>query len=553
MKPHFQASLCKYLLAVLVFAIASPCAAGNEKVNARISTVDLRELVQAVVAETEHASDAPDKRKTSTPEKTTTDTAPDPLLENQRRATKILTTTMTLDVDVAGMGFTGAFPAEAIGDAGPEHYLQLVNGTTGSVLTVFDKDGAAVAGPAELDGLWPGEGPCATGWGSPAVLHDDLADRWLLAEIGAGNHLCVYISQSPDPVAGGWFAYDLALPQFPDSPRFAVWSDSYVAATSEAEPTIYVLDRTAVLAGEPLRFQRLTTPPLRSFGFQLLLPAHVDGPNAPPSEAPAVLARHVDGTLHDGQDRLELFELNIDWSQPGACSLTGPASIPLASFDSALCGTATHDCLPQPNTDQQLNPVREVLTSLRYRGLGDQQVLAGSFTVDIDGNDHAGVRWFELQRSGSGPWNLAQEGTFAPDASHRWIGGLAMDRDGNLALGYNVTSGSITYPSIRCAGRQSGDPPGVLTTGEVEVHASSESQVAGHSPELWGAFGSMSIDPTDDCTFWLTAAYAADGVWGTRVATLRFPSCEGSQSNQIFADGFESGDSTAWSASTPKR
>ena len=126
-----------------------------------------------------------------------------------------------------------------------------------------------------------------------------------------------------------------------------------------------------------------------------------------------------------------------------------------------------------------------------------------------------------------------------------------MDKDGNLALAFNVADGSSTYPSIRVTGREAADGPGVMTTSELELQAGTSAQTAGHSPEQWGASSSLSVDPVDDCTFWVTAAFAEDGGWNTRIASFRFPLCETVVTDLIFADGFESGNTTAWSATVP--
>ena len=57
--------------------------------------------------------------------------------------------------------------------------------------------------------------------------------------------------------------------------------------------------------------------------------------------------------------------------------------------------------------------------------------------VEVEGADQAGIRWFELRRTppGSGNWTLFQEGTHAPDTDNRWVGSIAMDEAGNIALG----------------------------------------------------------------------------------------------------------------------
>jgi hypothetical protein len=516
---------------------------------------DLRTLPKVALEVTEPSFVRTRAGATSAPEpelRTASAGMSDPLVEGQQRAANKATATLDVDVNVAGLGFTGATPADVTADIGGDRIVQMVNAPGGSIFAVFEpSSGAMIAGPSRLESLWAGEGACSEGWGHAGVVFDSSAGRWLLHEIGAGNHLCVYVSQTADPVTGGWHGYDFELARFPDFPRIGVWTDSYVAATNEDVPAVYALERSAMLAGGAAGWLRFTVPALDGFGFQALAPVDLDGPAQPSAGTGGLLVRHVDGALHGGVDRLEVFELDVDWSSPQNAALSDPTPVSLSSFDSALCGTSGRSCIPQPATSVALDPVREVVSSLaHYRRYPTHESLIGSFAVDADGSDRAGIRWFELRRSGSS-WTVHQEGTYSPDSTHRWVGGLAADRDGNLAMAYNVSSASSVFPSIRLTGREAGDPTGIMTVAELELRAGTSAQVVGPSPHQWGWSTPVSVDPDDDCTFWTTAAFADGGAWGTRLASFRFPSCDVAGPDPLFADGFESGSTGAWSASAP--
>jgi len=470
----------------------------------------------------------------------------------QQLASAKATTLWTVDLSADGIDFSGATPADPVGDVGTQYFVQVVNAPKGSLIAVFDTStGAIVSGPSRIESIWQGGGACAEGWGHPSVAYDSLAHRWVVSELGAGNHLCVYVSQSDDPIAGGWFAYDFELPRFPDFARLGVWTDGYYVATNEDLPAVYALERDAMLDGSEAAWQRFTVPALDGFGFQALTPADFDGTNLPGSGAGGIFIRHADGDLHGGVDRIELFELDVDWNTPQNSSLLGPVVVPTANFDSALCGQAGRGCVPQPGSSVTLDPVREVVSSLaHYRSFAAYESLVGNYTVDTSASDHAGIRWFELRRDG-GSWTLHQEGTYSPDGLHRWIGGVALDRDGNLALAFNTSNASSVYPSIRVTGRQGSDPPGVMTMAETELRAGTSAQTHGHSPEKWGASTSMSVSPVDDCTIWTTAAFGENDGWGTAISAIRFPSCDGGGSDVIFADDLESGDLSNWSSVFP--
>jgi len=175
-----------------------------------------------------------------------------------------------------------------------------------------------------------------------------------------------------------------------------------------------------------------------------------------------------------------------------------------------------------------------VMNLPKYRNFGDHESIVGNFTVDVDGNDRGGIRWFELRRSG-GSWTLYQEGTWSPDSDNRFMGTSAMDQSGNIALGYSISSSSL-YPGVRYTGRLESSPPGSMSEAETTL-------VGGTGPapnSRWGDYGSMSVDPQDGCTFWLVENYAIAGSSArqTHVGSFKFDAC-GQDPFTLFKDGFE--------------
>jgi hypothetical protein len=156
---------------------------------------------------------------------------------------------------------------------------------------------------------------------------------------------------------------------------------------------------------------------------------------------------------------------------------------------------------------------------LAYRNFGDHETLVGNLVTDV-AVDQGGVRWFELRKSGASGWTLFQEGTLAPDTNNRWMGSLAMDRDGNLALAYNVVSLSV-FPSLRYTGRLATDAPGTLPQGETTLAAGTTS----NNSNRYGDYAALSVDPADDCTFWFTGEWNNASSWVTRIGSFRFPNC----------------------------
>jgi hypothetical protein len=451
----------------------------------------------------------------------------DPLLALQDAASAPAPDAFTTPlVNINGSGYTGVNPADPSGDVGPSHYIQAVNQSNGTRVTVYSKTGTLLAGPFTLSALGGGAKSCSRGLGDPIVLYDALAGRWLLSEFASrGNHLCVYVSKTGDPVSGGWWAYDFRTPSFPDYPKYAVWPDAYYVGTNENSSALYALDRARMLNGLSATFQRFTVADLSGFPFQEIPPADHNGAAAPPAGAPAVFARHKDSESHGSPgaaDTIELFEFRVNWATPASSTVTGPISIPLAEFDSNLCGLSSFSCIPQPGSSVQLDPLREVVMyRLQYRNRGSFESLVGNFATDVSGTDRAGIRWFELRKTGAGPWALHMEGTYSPDTTNRWMGSAAVDKQGNLAVAYSVSASTLTFPGLRYAGRLSGDPAGTLPQGESTLVNGS----AANASNRWGDYFHLSVDPVDDCTFWFTGGWSPSSSWSTRIASFKFDSC----------------------------
>jgi len=467
----------------------------------------------------------------------------------------------TPSVNVAGGGFSGVYPPDANGDVGLNHYVQAINQSSSAKISVYAKASGALVESFTMSALG---GPA--GGGDPIVLYDALADRWLLAEFAdTGNTMIVHISKTgtPNSDAANWYTYTFAMPEFPDYPKFSVWPDGYFLTTNNdtgSEVPVYALDRTNMLAGlTPRTMQRFTAPDgaLSGFGFQALTPADLDG-QAPPAGASALFMRHRDTEVHitpsppPGQDLLQLYQVHVDFDTPANSSISGPVDIAVADFDSNLNGLSAFEAFPQPGTTTKLDPLREVIMQrLQYRNFGTYETLVGNFVTDVDGTDHGGVRWFELRRSGGGAWTLYQEGTYAPDADSRWMGGISMDGAGNIVLGYNVSSSTV-YPSIRYVGRLASDPLGTLPRGEYPLVSGLSSQAG---INRWGDYNSMSVDPVDDRTFWFTGEYmGASGRWATQIGALAIGAANGTgvhsitlNSGAVIADayfgGFQNGSS----------
>ena len=455
---------------------------------------------------------------------------PDPLLERQTRSPSIQQLRSFGNPTLVGdAGFAGANPPDAVGDIGGQFYIHMTNSPSGAIFTVYDAQShTVIAGPTALDTL--GAGNCAQGLGDPIVLYDHLADRWLLSEFSnVADSLCVYVSAGPDPTMDGFFAYEFAAANgFPDYPKYAVWPDAYYMSSNESNPTVYAFERAAMLTGQPARIQFFNAASLSGFGFQSLQPSDLDG-QAPLDGTPVIFLRHRDDEVHDSmnndpaRDFLEVFEFRSDFNNPVNATFTGPFRIPMTEFDSTLCGLTSFSCFPQPGAGgPALDPLREVVMwRVQYRRFADHDSAIGSMVTDVDGTDRGGIRWFELRRDATSGWRLFQEGTYSPSDGHnRFMPSIAMDRVGNIALGYSIVSGSLSA-GIRYTGRLASDPTGTMPRGEVII----ADGIGSSASNRWGDYSAMSVDPREGCTFWYTNQFANSGLYNTRVSELSFSQC----------------------------
>ncbi|MDO9256296.1 MAG: T9SS type A sorting domain-containing protein [Bacteroidales bacterium] len=431
-------------------------------------------------------------------------------------------------------------PADPNGDVGLNYYIQTINIS----FAIYTKTGALAYGPANLKTIWQGFPGTYTSDGDPIVLFDHLANRWLISQFSLPNYPSgpfyelIAVSQTEDPL-GAWNRYAFKFKNMPDYPKLGVWPDGYylsantysTGALNWMGPLAVVLERDSMLTGGSARM--VSFQQNKSLG--LILTADLDG-QAPPKGTPGYFLMPVDDASGTDVDQLQLFQLHVDWADTSKSSFTGPFILNTAAFDMKLCGNNNDACIHQKGTGRRLVSLSYFLMyRLQYRNFGAHQSMVVNQTVDADNTTHAGVRWYELRKTSS-DWTIYQQGTYAPDSLHRWMGSAAMDGNGNIALGYSV-SGDSLFPSIAITGRRVGDPPGQMTCREEMVFKGLGSQT---TESRWGDYSSLSVDPSDDKTFWYTNMYCpstSQRNWTTRVASFTINDLQVNVGESLPAEG----------------
>lgn len=425
--------------------------------------------------------------------------------------------------------FVQVAPPDTNGAVGLTQYVQWVNIN----FAVFDKiTGSILAGfPVPGNTLWSGfGGPCETNNdGDIIVLYDQINNRWIFGQFAVRNlnpppnfltnsFQCVAVSTSSD-VTGSYNRYAFEfMNEFDDYPKMAVWPDAYYATFNIFNPSTLVFEGVEACAfdGNAMRNGQTATaiclpntPLATEFG---LLPSNLDGQTLPPPGSPNFM-------MDFAVNSLNLFRFHVDFTTPANSTFTGPTNIPVTAFTPFECsGSIT--CVPQSGTTQLLDTLGDrLMYRLAYRNFGTHESLVVNHSV-IAGTS-SGIRWYEIQ-SPNGTPVVAQQSTYAPNTNFRWMGSIAMDVSGDMALGYSVSSASI-FPQIAVTGRAASDPASTMQA-ETSVISGNGAQIGGLS--RWGDYSAMQIDPLDDCTFWYTQEYIAttgNFNWNTRIASFNFP------------------------------
>ncbi|MFC2102262.1 T9SS type A sorting domain-containing protein [Bacteroidota bacterium] len=432
--------------------------------------------------------------------------------------------TDTTIINTSGVSGDGSrVPPDTDGEVGPDHFFQCVNLS----FQIFNKSGVSVMGPTINKTIWNGfPGPwSSSNDGDAIVLYDEQADRWLFSQFALPNYPngpfyeMVAVSQTGDPT-GSWYRYGFQFTEMPDYPKLSVWPDGYYMSVNRftsgslvfAGTGAVAFDRDAMLSGDPNAEMQMFT--LNTSGGVNLLPADCD------SEFPPIGTPNYFMYLDDFFDRVAIYEFHVDWISATNSTFTFKDNLYVAPLSGSIPGG-----IPQKNTGVKVDDFAgRLMFRLPFRKFNDHWSIVCNATVDAGGGV-AGIRWWELRKT-TGDWFIYQESTYCPDNHYRWMGSIAMDADGNIALGYSVSSTTL-FPSIRYTGRMVNDSLNVMTINEAGIvnGGGSQTNTWSGSPSRWGDYSCISVDPSSPATFWYTQEYytnMSSASWKTRIASFSF-------------------------------
>ena len=445
-------------------------------------------------------------------------------------------------------------PPDSDGDVGPNHYVEAVN----VAFKVFDKNGNTLAGPTTYNSLFaPLSGTPCSGQndGDPFVFYDHLADRWVISDFafpsfpGSSFWQCIAVSQTSDPVGGGWFLYALQIDpanptQLGDYPKFALWNNpqpggAYHFTVNLFNPNFqgvraFALDRASMLSGGPANAIAFTIPIAGLGDAYSLVAANFRTANPPPAGEDEFLLA-VDSPASGGVTLTQVkgWKFHVDFAIPANSTLgigtnhTPNALISVNPFVEAWTSTAGFTIVPQQGTTQHLDTLGDkIMTPVVYQNRGGTESLWADQTTILNfPNGPSTVRWYQFNVTGGNfPATAVQQEDWSNgnDGLWRFMPSIAVDANGNTAIGYSTSSGTA-FPGIRYAGRLAGDPPNDLSQGEAIMFngAGSESDTNGR----WGDYSMTTIDPADNVSFWHVNEYEATTGsfnWHTRIGKFAF-------------------------------
>jgi hypothetical protein len=452
----------------------------------------------------------------------------------------------------------GCLPPDTDGDVGPNHYVEALN----VAFRVFDKNGNPVSNVIQFDALFaplPDTNPCGAGQnsGDPFVFYDHVADRWVITDFAfpstAGPFWeCIAVSQTPDPT-GAYFLYALQdEPAHPDwigdYPKLALWNNpqpggayhlsvnlfDFMPTVAFEGVRVFAMDRAAMLSGAPNPTVIAFTLGLPGVGDAYSLqPASFRTGNPPPAGRDefylAVDATFPGVTLTN----VHAWLFHVDFVTPGNSSFgLGPDHTPNAEIlvnPFVQAWTAqTYVLVPQSGTTQKLDTLGDkIMTPVVYQNRnGTESLWADQTTMLNFPNGPTAVTWYQFDVTGGVIPAVPvqqQEWTNGNDGLWRWMPSIAVDQNGNTAIGYSTSSPSI-FAGIRYAGRLPGDPLNDLGQGEAVMINGGGAQT--NSLGRWGDYSANNIDPSDGVTFWHANEYyptTGNATWFTRIGKFQFP------------------------------
>jgi hypothetical protein len=442
----------------------------------------------------------------------------DPVLQSTMGTMKAPAPIVNVDGQQSSQGYA---PLDDNGMVGPNNFVQVIN----SDFQIFDKSGNALTASAAFSAtLFPGTGD----QGDPVVMYDKFADRWVIEEFDQSCYceLMFAVSKTPDPT-GAYYIYKFTpdASNFVDYPKYTIWSDGYYQGSNTSpNDNIVVYERAKMLKGDPTAGY-ITIPwtnPNTGGGFFCPMTLNADG-TLPPYGSPNFILYFNNSSWGAGyNDEIVIQKITINWTAKTG-SYAPYQTLPVTPFNEVFNGRNSIDQPTSPGSLDALDGFFSYRVPYQRWGKYNSAVMVTPANVG-SGSIISGIRWYEIrQDTTTKQWSVYQQATYAPaDGESRWNASIAMNNNGDIAMGFTTSGPDSIYPSSRYTGRRHCDALNTMTVAEQTAVAGNS---AVNSSGRWGDYSNTTIDPSDGITFWSTNMYVNSSTLSTRIFSYQMPTC----------------------------
>lgn len=422
----------------------------------------------------------------------------------------------------------GGVPPDPILAVSSNQLVEVVNSRY-RVYDIAQSPPVPLTGEISLNSFFSGVSFCQGSF-DPWVDFDEENERWVLGsetiQANGDSYHCVAASKTAS-AAGAWniFSYrnDALVPGLAlDYPHMAIGLDAvyitgnmFLDAGGFSEIRLWALDKSELYAATPPGTLTVAEAGLGG-SFFTAQPAQLNGFRTGQWPAPGTPMHFIS---HSGTTN-RIWR----WSNPfvqaptvyGSFSATWNGAPPNAPEMGDTGGDAN-----DTSTGDYVGA--EVRGGFLWAGRAVGCNIGG-------GGAEACVDWVQVDVSAAAPALVQQQsgGAYGSANDFRYYPDVAVDRNGNMAVGYTKSSTS-TFTEVWATGREFGDPAGQLQS-EVQLVAGTGNYTDGAgcngSCDRWGDYSRMAVDP-DGCNFWYVGEYSNGGgaAWRTRISSFKYASC----------------------------
>jgi hypothetical protein len=475
---------------------------------------------------------------------------------------------INFDENASNTGFY-QIPPDPIGAAGPNHVVSVVN----SSIEWHTKAGVQ-QNSQSLQSFFASVSP-ATLTFDPKVIYDQYAGRFVVATLeqtgrGTGSpaddvsKIFLAVSDDSDP-NGTWYRFAIdskvnigGVNNWADYPGFAIDEEAIYITNN-----MFKFEGTGDFSGS-----RLWIVPKSPFYSGGAATSSIYDPSTAaglPGQAFTLQPAHTLGSAPAG---LGTFLVNTGWQDGSGndflsvIQVNNPVGAPTFSNQFVPLGNIYNPAVALPEAPQQGTSTKIATNDPRaLNAVWRNNALWTVNTINpLSGSDagQATAHWYKIDTTNLASLSLADQGNIGGEdiaaGTHTFFPSIAVNGTGDVGIGFAASAPTI-FPGAYYTGRTASDPVGtVQPSGVLAAGQDFYIRTFGGPRNRWGDYSGISVDPSNDSTFWVfneyalprgTASGGEDGRWGTRWGSFKFGDSPPPLANDNFANAITLTGSTA--------